>query len=92
MTLVFQEQRLYRKTVGRRRLLYMVGLATAVLTGLLALLVGLGVVPGATARNILALQFFTNFIPFLAMWDNPGRSAPGSNGSRRSALSGWCSV
>ena len=72
MTLVFQEQRLYRKTVGRRRLLYMVGLATAVLTGLLALLVGLGVVPGATARNILALQFFTNFIPFLAMWDNPG--------------------
>lgn len=72
MSLVFQEQRLYRKTVGRRRVLYMVGTLTAALTGLLALLVGLGVVSGTTARNVLALQFFTNFIPFLAMWDNPG--------------------
>jgi hypothetical protein len=73
MTLVFQEQRLYRRTVGRRRVIYTFGILVGLAVAVTALLVGLGVVPGTEAKYVaVCFVFPAVFVPFLALWDNPG--------------------
>lgn len=73
MSLVFQEQRLYRRSWGRRRALLTFCVGAMVVTAITIVLVALDVVPGGKAATVcLSLEFVGNWIPFIALIDNPG--------------------